>query len=73
MPYVNYNSKWFHSYCRALLEEDPNMARVYVREAQATMARRLRDSDVDEDERCAISLASRYLNTIAETDIPKAC
>ena len=70
MIYVNYNSKWFRSYCRALLEEDPSMARIYVREALATIQRRLRESDVGDDERYAISVASRYLNTISEAKRP---
>jgi hypothetical protein len=72
VSFVNFNSKWFQSYCRAVLESDPRMARVYIKEALTNMNRRLQERDLQSDEREAITVAARYLNAIDRSQVSKA-
>lgn len=70
--FIDLQSKWFQAYCRALLEADREQAQVYVEDALERIDERLRRVDVSEEEREAISTASRYLKVMAGEKLPKA-
>jgi hypothetical protein len=73
LPFINFNSKWFQSYCRAVLENDSRLANIYIRDALMVINERLNEADVHEDERDAIGIATRYLNLIeTKNQIEKA-
>jgi hypothetical protein len=64
LPFINFNSKWFQSYCRAVLESDSRLAAIYIQDALIVINERLSEPDVHQDERDAIHIATRYLNLI---------
>lgn len=66
------NSKWFQSYCRAALESDPNVARVYVKNALDVLNKTLNQTPLTERERMAIASAIRYLALIEHLELRKA-
>jgi hypothetical protein len=73
LPFINFNSKWFQSYCRAVLESDSGLANIYIQDALVVINERLSELDVHEDERDAIDIATRYLNLIeTKNQIEKA-
>lgn len=72
MPSIRLNSKWFRSYSRALLEDDPNVARVYVKNALDVINETLKQSDLESDERKAISSAVHFLQLIEHQEFQTA-
>lgn len=60
--FATLSSTWFQSYCRALFENDPNIARVNAREAITAMNRRFEAQNLGPEEREALSIAIRYLH-----------
>jgi hypothetical protein len=69
---LDFKSKWFQSYCRAVMESDPDEARIYIRDAFIEISDRLRSPDVTEYEREALLVATRYLNLILRVELAKA-
>jgi hypothetical protein len=63
MP-VNFQSKWFQSYCRAILEIEPTKARLYIRDAFIEINERRGSPALNQAEREALSIAMRNLNQI---------
>jgi hypothetical protein len=72
MAFVNFKSKWFQSYCRAVLESDPGLAHLYIKEALTNMNQRSQESDLQSEERDAIAVAIRYLKSIDHQEVTKA-
>ena len=66
--FVALNSKWHAAYCRALLEGDPFLARIYIQVALASINDRLRAAEVPEGELESIYNAIRYLKIIREME-----
>jgi hypothetical protein len=71
MPSVALNSKWFQSYSRAVLESDPNVARTYLKIALDVINETLKQSDLENDERTAISSAVHFLQLIEHLELQK--
>ena len=69
---LDFKSKWFQSYCRAVMESEPDTARVYIRDAFIEINERLHASDVTASEREALSVATRYLSLILRVELAKA-
>ena len=69
---VPLNSKWFKSYSRAVLESDPSLARLYVKNALDVLNETLTHSHLEENERNAISSAIHYLLLIEHQELQKA-
>jgi len=65
---VSLNSKWRAAYCRALLEGDPCVARIYIQVALASIDDRLRAPEVAEGELESIYNAIHYLKLIKEME-----
>ena len=72
VPSVPFNSKWFQSYSRAVLESDPNLARIYVKNALDVLNETLNQSLLKENERKAIASAIHYLRLIERQELQKA-
>ena len=73
LPFIDFNSKWFQSYCRAVLESDSGLANIHIQDTLVVINERLREVDVHEDERDAIDVATRYSNLIeTKNQIEKA-
>ena len=72
MASVPNNSKWFQSYSRAVLESDPNLARIYVKNALDVLNETLNQSLLKENERKAIASAIHYLLLIERQELQKA-
>jgi hypothetical protein len=58
---VNFKSKWFQSYSRALLEDDPNTAHKYAEDALHLIHQTLSRSTLKNVEREAMSAAIQDL------------
>lgn len=71
MSPVPLNSKWFQSYSRAVLESDPNLARIYVKDALDVLNEALAQSHLEANERKAISSAVHYLRLIEHKELLK--
>lgn len=69
---VPLNSKWFHSYSRALLEDDLNVAHVYAKKALDIIDETLKRPHLQDSERQAILVAVRYLRLIEHQEAEKA-
>ena len=69
---LDFKSKWFQSYCRAVMESEPDVARIYIRDAFIEINERLHSSDVTASEREALSVATRYLSLILKVELAKA-
>lgn len=69
---VNFDSKWFQSYCRAVLESDPYVARTYIRDTRLNIEERLHTPGVPDLERDAMQAALRYVNIINEIELREA-
>lgn len=63
---------WFQSYCRAVMEDEPEAARAYIRVAFTEINERLLAPDLSASELEALSVASRYLNLILKVELAKA-
>lgn len=70
--FVNFDSKWFQSYCNAVLESDPRIARAYIDDTRVNIEKRLHAPGVPDLERDAMQAALRYLNLINEIELRKA-
>jgi len=66
--FIDFKSKWFQAYCRALLESDREQAEVYIEEALARIDERSRASELRRDELDAMGLATRYLNLMGNPE-----
>jgi len=66
------NSKWFQAYCRAVMENEPDIARGYVEDAYLQIDQRLCAPDISQSEREALTVASHYLDLICKIELPKA-
>ncbi len=64
MSFVKFDSEWFQCYCRAILESNPEIARIYAREALDAMSQAKSQPDMEDGEREAISVALGYLHLI---------
>jgi hypothetical protein len=69
--FVNFKSRWFQAYCRALFEDDPIVARLCVQDALLAIQNRTFERDVSVDERDALSVAARYLAVIQDEGMIK--
>lgn len=65
-------SKWFRAYCRAVMEDDPEVVHGYIRDAFVEINQRSREPDLNDSEREALSVASRYLSLIARVELAKS-
>lgn len=65
------NSKWFQSYCRAALESDPNLARIYVKNALDVLNETLNETLLTRSEREAVASAIHYLSLIEHQELRK--
>lgn len=72
VPSVPLNSQWFQSYSKAVLESDPNLARIYVKNALDVLNETLNQSLLKDNERKAISRAIYYLRLIEHQELHKA-
>lgn len=68
---IDFNSKWFQTYCRAVLEGDPEIAQIYIDEALSAISQ-AGAGQVSDAERQAMQAASRYLSLIKSVELPKA-
>lgn len=68
---LDFNSKWFRSYSRAVMESEPDIARIYIRDAFIEINNRLQQPNISDSEREAISLASHYLGLIQRVELAK--
>lgn len=57
--FVKLNAPWFRSYCKAVLEGDPVLTPVYVKDAAVAITEALGQTNVDEEERDAMCIATR--------------
>ena len=69
---LDFKSKWFQSYCRAVMESEPAAARMYIRDAFIEINERLHAPDLTASEREALSVATRYLSLIIRVELAKA-
>lgn len=65
------NSNWFPFYSRAVLEEDPTLARLYVKSALDVLNETMNQSLLKENERKAIASAIHYLLLIERQELQK--
>ncbi|SRR6266700_3945430 len=70
--FLYFNAPWFQSYCRAVLESDPALVAGCVKDAAAAINEALGTPNLDEEERDAICIATRYLNLISEAQLQKS-
>jgi len=68
---LDFNSKWFRSYSRAVMESEPDIARIYIRDALIEINNRLRKPHISDSEREAMALASHYLDLIQRVELAK--
>ena len=66
--FIDFKSKWFQAYCRALLESDREQAQVYIEEALARIDERSRALELQKDELDAMGVATRFLNLMGDTE-----
>jgi hypothetical protein len=69
---VDFKSKWFQSYCRAVMEDQPDEARIYIQDAFIEINQRLHTPGLADSEREALLVAMRYLSLILRVELPKA-
>ncbi len=70
--FVNFSAPWFQSYCKAVLESDPVLTQVYAKDAAVAIKEALGQPNLDEEERDAMFIATRYLNRISEAQLQKS-
>lgn len=69
---LDFKARWFQAYCRAVMEEEPEVARGYIRDAFIEINQRLRAPDLNDAEREALAVASRYLGLIARLELAES-
>jgi hypothetical protein len=69
---VDLESEWFKLYCKAVLESEPDTARLFVKSAIESIDERLQIPEVSQEEREAMLAAIRYLTLLNECELPKA-
>ena len=69
---LSLNSKWFQSYSKAVLESDPHLARLYVKNALDVLNETLNQTLITESERKAVARAVYYLRLIEHQELRKA-
>jgi len=69
---LDFKSKWFKSYCRAVMESEPDLARGYIRDAFIEINERLHEPQLLDSERQALFAATRYLSLILKVELAKA-
>jgi len=69
---LDFKSKWFRLYCRAVVESETDGAHDYIRDAFVAINDRVHDPDLGESEREALFAATRYLNLILRVETPRA-
>jgi hypothetical protein len=70
--FASFSSKpWFRAYSRALLESDPALADVYIRDAVVFINQKLHEPDLDDHERDAMRAATHYLKLIKNSATAK--
>jgi hypothetical protein len=69
---LDLNSRWFQAYCRAVMEDEPNIARAYIEDASMQIDKRLCAPDISQSEREALTVASHYLDLIRKVELPRA-
>jgi len=68
---LDFKARWFQAYCRAVMEDESEAAHRYIRDAFIEINQRLRAPDLNDSEREALSVASRYLSLIARVETAK--
>jgi hypothetical protein len=68
----DHKSQWFQSYCRAVMENNPDTARDCISDAFIAINERMHASELSEPEREALFVATRYLNLILRVELAKA-
>jgi hypothetical protein len=69
---LDFKAKWFQSYCRAVMESEPDLARGYIRDAFIEINERLHEPTLSDSERQALFAATRYLSLILKVELTKA-
>jgi hypothetical protein len=69
---VNFESDWFKSYCKAVIDSDAETMHANVRLALDRIHERLGADGLSQEEREAMQAAMRYLAIIDLTDISRA-
>jgi hypothetical protein len=69
---VDFESVWFKSYSKAVLESEPEAVRASIKKALEKINERLLVPDLSPHEREAIKSAERYLRVMGKTDLRKA-
>lgn len=64
LSFIPLNAKWFESYSRALLEDNPHVARLYLKNAFDVINEKLKESDLENEEREAILSAVHFLQLV---------
>ncbi|MGH9515928.1 MAG: hypothetical protein ACRD3P_09660 [Terriglobales bacterium] len=65
MPIFRFDSLWFQSYSRAVIESDPIVSQALAEEALRTIHEARSEPDLKEDEREAIAVAVVDLGRLA--------
>ncbi|HEY7351522.1 MAG TPA: hypothetical protein VH596_02030 [Terriglobales bacterium] len=69
---IDFESVWFKSYCRAVLDDEPETTRGYITDALQSINARLAAPGLSDEEREAMEAAQRYLLLIRNTDLRQA-
>lgn len=69
---IDFNSEWFQSYCRARLEDDPEIAGIYIEDALAAINQARTTPPAGDGERQAMDAAIRYLRLRKEVELRRA-
>ena len=64
---IDFKAKWFQTYARAVLEDDREMAQIYIENALAAIAA-ARIGQLEDTEREAMDTAIRYLTLLKEVE-----
>jgi len=71
LSFIPLNANWFRSYSRAVLEDDPDVARLFVKNAIDLINEKLKEPDLDNDERKAISSAVHVLRLVEQEQLQR--
>ena len=69
---LDFQARWFQSYCRAIMEDEPNAAHRYLHEAAVEIDQRMRAPDLSDAEREALSVASKNLNLMLKAEMAES-
>jgi hypothetical protein len=64
VSFVNTDSEWSQYYSKALLESNPDVARVLLSDTLEAISKRLSEPRLEDKERQSISVALRYVNLV---------